>query len=159
MVDGNPSGMLEAALERPFNFGERPVPVPAEYRPTWRTPMVVLMVGACHGKRASWHQLHVLNWASRSIENQAAFERLRSGEARLEDAVVRYDPSLDRAIDLALFSGVLERRSGEALGLTARGSVALSQLQGLDVLVSEKDFLGRIAPVTQTFVDGLVPKR
>src|SRR5713226_9500909 len=106
MLDHAPSTLLTEVLERPFGFGERPVPTPAEYRPKWRTALVVLLVGACHGKRASWNQLHMLNWAARSKETRAAFERLRAGEARLEDAIVRYDPSLDRAIDLALFNGL-----------------------------------------------------
>jgi hypothetical protein len=159
MGDRGPSSLLAEALERPFAFGERPVPTPAEYRPTWRTALVVLLVGACRAKRASWHQLHILSWAARNKETRAAFKRVREGEARLEDAIVRYDPSLDRAIDLALFSGLLERRSGEVLGLTPRGLAVLGDLHSSDVLVAEREFLLAVAPVTQTFVDGLVPRR
>jgi hypothetical protein len=159
MTDPAPSALLERALARPFDFGERAVPTPAEYRPKWRTALVVLIVGACYGKRASWHQLHILSWASRSVRNQEAFKRLRAGEARLEDAIVRYDPSLDRAIDLALFSGLLERRSGEALGLTGRGIAVLEELKDVDALLPEKEFLIDVSPVTQAFVDGLVPRR
>lgn len=155
----HPSSLLERVLERPFEFHERPVPTPAEYRPKWRTALVVLLTGACHGRRASWHQLHVLSWASRSRANQAAFERLKAGQAQLGDTVVRYDPALDRAIDLSLFNGLLERRSGDVLGLAPRGLAALKELQDADVLMMEKDFLKRVAPVSQTFVDSLVPRR
>ena len=154
-----PTALLERVLERPFEFREQPVPTPAEYRPMWRTALVVLLVGACRGRRASWHQLHVLNWACRSRANQDAFERLKAGEARLGDAVVRYDPALDRAIDLALYDGLLERRSGDALGLAPRGLAALSELQSADVFIGEEEFLARVSPVTQTFVDSLVPRR
>ena len=154
----HPKDLINEVLDRPFEFGERAVPTPAEYRPQWRTAVVVLLIGACRGRRASWHQLHVLNWASRSQRNQAAFERLRAGEARLDDAVVRYDPALDAAIDLALFDGLLERRSGEVLGLSPRGLHVLNKLRDADILSAEKEFLNRVAPVTQTFVDGLVPR-
>src|SRR5437867_13446212 len=96
------SDLMARVLDRPFTFREQPVPTPAEYRPKWRTALLLLLIGSCHGRRARWYQLHVLNWAARHPANQHAFERLQSGEARLEDAIVRYDPSLDRAIDLAL---------------------------------------------------------
>jgi len=155
----NPSELLAQVLERPFQFRERPVPTPAEYRPKWRTALVVLLVGACYSRRASWHQLHVLNWACRSHANQAAFERFKVGEPRLDDAVVRYDPALDRAIDLALFDGLLERRSGDVLGLSSRGLTALNELQHANVLVGEKEFFARVSPVSQTLVDSLVPRR
>jgi hypothetical protein len=153
-----PTNLLLEAIDRPFSFIERAAPTPAEYRPQWRTALVVLLVGACYARRASWHQLHVLSWASRSAANQAAFERLRAGTARLDDAVVRYDPALDAAIDLALFDRLLERRSGEVLGLAPRGSAAREHLLKSEVFHDERAFLGRITPVTQSFVDGLIPR-
>jgi hypothetical protein len=155
---GGPTELLVEALERPFTFTERAVPTPAEYRPQWRTSLVVLLIGACWGKRASWHQLHVLNWASRSSANQAAFQRLRVGQPLLDDVVVRYDPALDAAIDLALYDNLLERRSGETLGLTARGTEVRKQLLANDVLEAEKSFLNQVSPVSQSFVDGLIPR-
>jgi hypothetical protein len=151
--------LLESALERPFGFREQPVPTPAEYRPKWRTALVVLLIDACYGRRASWHQLHVLNWASRSRTNQQAFERLKAGQAELGGAVVRYDPALDRAIDFALFDGLVERRSGEVLGLSPRGLATLVKLERLDVLAPEREFLDHVSPVSQRFVDSLVPRR
>lgn len=150
--------LLERVLERPFEFRERPVPTPAEYRPKWRAALIVLLLGACRGRRASWHQLHVLSWACRSHGNQKAFERLKAGEGQLGDVVVRYDPALDRAIDLALFDNLLERRSGDVLGLAPRGLGVLAELERTDVLIAEKDFLKRVTPVTQTFVDSLAAR-
>src|SRR5260370_9697826 len=151
------SELIERALERPFTFREQPVPTPAEYRPKWRIALIVVLIGSCYGRRASWHQLHVLNWASRSLANQAAFERLKNGRGRPDDAVVRYDPVLDRAIDLALFGKLIERRgSGDVFALSERGLLLLNEIHRHDVLSSEKAFLQRVAPVTQTFVDSLV---
>lgn len=153
------SHLLEDVLERPFEFHERPVPTPAEHRPKWRTALLVLVLGACHGRRASWHQLHVLSWACRSRANQEAFYRLASGHGELGEVVVRYDPALDRAIDLALHDGLLMRRSGEAFGLTGRAQQVLDWLQHGDVLTEEKEFLTRVRPVTQTLVDALISGR
>lgn len=150
---------VHQALDRPFDFREEPVPVPAEFRPKWRTALVVLLVAACHGRRSSWHQLHVLSWACRSKSNQDEFERVRAGNREPDDVVVRYDPALDRAIDLALFSGLLERRGGDVLALSPLGRVAVEQLEGSEVLVNEREFLVRVRPVSQTFVDSLVPRR
>jgi len=100
-----------------------------------------------------------VNWACRSLTNQQAFERLKAGEADLSDSVVRYDPALDRAIDLALFDGLVERRSGEVLGLSPRGLATVVKLETADVLVLEREFLNRVSPVSQKFVDSLVPRR
>ncbi len=149
--------LIARVLDRPFTFREQPVPTPAEYRPKWRVALIVVLIGSCYARRASWHQLHVLNWASRSSANQAAFERLKSGQGRPDDAIVRYDPVLDRAIDLALFAKLVERRgNGDVFALSERGSRLLDQLRRRDLLSAEKRFLERVAPVTQTLVDSLL---
>jgi hypothetical protein len=156
MPDHATSVLLEQALDRPFTFQERAVPMPAEYRPRWRTSLLVLLLGACHGARASWHQLHFLSWTSRSTANQEAFLRWKNGEPRLDDALIRYDPSLDRAIDLALFDGLIERRTGDVLALTAHGKQVLKELKHASVFEAEQQFLSGISPVTQGLVDSLM---
>jgi hypothetical protein len=153
---GNPD-LIERALDRPFTFHEQPVPTPAEFRPKWRVALIIVLIGACYRRRASWHQLHALNWASRSPANQEVFERLRNGLGRPDDAVVRYDPVLDRAIDLALFGKLIERRgNGDVFGLSQRGLHLLDDPQRRDVFSSERAFLQRVAPVTQVLVDSLL---
>lgn len=152
------SPLLERLLDAPFTFTERPVPTPAELRPQWRTTLVCLIVDACWGKRASWHQLHVLNWATRSPVTRATYERLHQLQARPDDVVVRYDPSLDRAIDLALGERFLERKGGDIVALTARGKGVVARLSGEDALVEEKRFLGQVRPVTQAFVEQLLAR-
>ena len=151
------SDLIARAMDRPFTFREQPVPTPAEFRPKWKTALIVVLMGACYGRRASWHQLQVLNWASRSAEGQRSFERLKSGRGRPDDVVVRYDPLLDRAIDLALFDKLIERRGrGDTFALTVRGARVIDVLRERDVLSSERAFLQRVSPVTQALVDSLL---
>ena len=154
-----PSELAKRVLDRPFTFHEQPVPIPAEYRTKWRVALLLLLLGACRGRRARWHQLHVLNWASRSTANEHAFERLKNGESRPEDAVVRYDPSLDRAIDFALFARLLERHGGDVLALSARGLNVLEALRAHNILSREKAFLSRVAPVSERLVDSLLARK
>lgn len=154
-----PSSLLERLLDAPFTFTVRPVPTPAELRPLWRAALVCELVDACWGKRASWHQLHVLNWAARSAATRAVYERLHQLQARPDDVVFRYDPSLDHAIDLALGERLLERRGGDVLALTDAGKALLNAIRGADLLTEERSFFERVRPVKQSFVEQLLARR
>lgn len=152
------SPLLSRLLDAPFTFTERPVPIPAELRPQWRITLVCLIVHACWGKRASWHQLHVMNWATRTAVTRATYERLHQLQAKPDDVVVRYDPSLDRAIDLAAGEGLLERRGGETLVLTQAGTRLVDLVSAGDALGEEREFLARVRPVKQGFVEQLLAR-
>jgi hypothetical protein len=80
-------------------------------------------------------------------------------QARPDDVVVRYDPSLDRAIDLALGNGLLMRRGGGILALTGTGKSFVELLGNSNVLKTERDFLSDVRPVKQAFVEQLLPGR
>jgi hypothetical protein len=120
--------------------------------------LVCLIVDACWGKRASWHQLHVMNWASRTPLARATYERLHQLQAKPDDVVVRYDPSLDAAIDLALGERLLERRGGETFALTDPGKEVVKSVSDNGALAEEREFLVRVRPVKQSFVEQLIAK-
>jgi len=92
---------LDAALDLPFLFRDRPASSPSDLRPIWRVPIVALLISHCRGERATHEQLHVLNWAVRSSEGAESLAAYLGGLIPPEHAVVRYDPALDRAAALA----------------------------------------------------------
>src|SRR4051794_40307362 len=103
-----PADSIGELLDQPFVFRDQPRPAPSDLRPVWRVPVVVLMVRACYRERATHEQLHVLNWALRSIESAEALALYLAGALAPERAVVRFDPALDRAVALAHGFGLLE---------------------------------------------------
>jgi hypothetical protein len=132
----------ELALDVPFTFARQPLPVPADMRGIWRAAAIVLMLTRCQGDSASLQVLQALNHAVRSEEGRAAFVRAVAGEPRPEDVLLRLDPTLDRALDLAIGQGWVERRDGRSVRLTDRGREFATVLsQAADLLEKEKEFL------------------
>lgn len=143
-------------LDAPFTFQKRPVALPGDLRPDWRLAVLVLILRrCCRNGQSTLRRLHVLNWAIRSARGREAFLRRLSGENYPDEVLVRYEPALNRAIDLARGLGLVTRISGNRVRLTLAGSRLADDVDELkDVLVEEKMFLARIrGQVTETFPD------
>jgi hypothetical protein len=145
---------LSALLEVPFSFKRRPPAIPGDLRPIWRISALVLILEKCRGQRASLRQLHVMNWAIRTGQNRRTFLKAVEGHHDLEHPIVRFEPSLNRAIDFAIGEGLAER-SGDRILLSDKGkqfATALNRAE--DLLVSEKAFLRQIeGKITQQVID------
>lgn len=162
----------EAILDARVTFRVRPIPVPCTLRPVFRIAVLSLLMSHCHGDQATLLQLHVLNWAIRNTENRRRFLAYLAGEIRPDDVVVRFDPTLSRAVDFALAEGLLsipDRDPSQSdvpqrmpVMLTAKGKDFVATLNGKDfsdVLVTEKTFLRSLGrKLTQTQIDSLFPK-
>lgn len=134
-----------------MTFTVRPAPLPARLRPARRTALVLLYLNKCRGQRATQLQLHALDTA---VEDAAAREAL-SGHLRGLgiDPIIRYDPALLRAVDLAVGFGYARWERGDRLLLTDIGRDALDALLSQDVLSAEKAALAAIpGRLTQTAV-------
>lgn len=162
---------LERALDVPFTFKRRPVPLPGDMRPVWRLHVVVMLLEQCWGGKATHQQLHVLNWAIRTEETRAGFLQFVHGHRSPNQIIVRYDPSLNRAVDFAFAEGIVShheespdlvgedttRGSNYRIMLTKKGRELLAAVRGMkDCLVVEKKFLSAIGrKVTQQQVESL----
>jgi hypothetical protein len=151
---------LERALDRPFTFKMRPTPLACDLRPEWRLHVLVLLVDHCWGGKASIKQLHVLDWAIRTQETRGAFLQFIHGEQAPNQTIVRYDPSLNRAVDFAFADGLLtnreeqpelfseteKRQSGPyRVSLAKKGRELVNRLkQEEDIFVGEKQFIKSI---------------
>jgi len=155
-------------LTVPFVFRTRPSSLPADYRPSRRVALLLIIVNRCHGSRATLEQLHVLDWACRSVESRQLFlSCLRRGRGP-DLPCVRFDPTLNRAIEWACGddllgatnwsmpkSGVATAKLGEyRVWLTPRGESAVQIIASLpDCLVDEKQLLETTGQkITQEFV-------
>lgn len=135
--------------------------------------VLMLILNQCRGARASIEQLHVLNWAIRTEDTRQHFLQFLEGRRTPNQVIVRYDPSLSRAIDFAFAERLVirEEQPGELfeaddkrkkaspyrIVLGERGRAMLARIQQMDdVLTVEKAFLKAIGKkVTQDQVAAL----
>jgi len=153
------AGTLDQIFDRPFVFRDQPVPTNADSRAIWRLPVLLLLVRACRGGKATPEQLHVLNWAVRSAENAGTLKAFLGGQIRPDDAVVRFEPALERAVALARGFGLLTWE-GRYWKLTRRGEDLLGVIDDAeDTLRAEKEMLRDIGtPFTQAAVQRLLSR-
>ena len=145
-------------LDAPFIFSRRPVDVPADLRPSWRIGLLILLLkNCCREGRARFTQLHVLNWGVRSEENRQALENALNGSVGVDSLLVRIEPSLNRAVDLAIGEGLVGKRSGDQIELRDSGRSLADEIERDATLYrTEKEFMQRIRKrVTSKFIDEL----
>ena len=133
---------LGELLDTEFEFNDRPTPVPADIRAEWRVPLLLLIVKSCWGGRAPLHQVQALAWAAIFEENRPDFIRAYRGESDPAALLIRYDPAVIRAINLAVGLGLLSWHSRNRLTLTGEGETTLDRVLTNDgVLADERAFL------------------
>lgn len=148
---------LDRLLDRPFVFQERPGPAGGDLRAVWRLPVLLMLVRACRGEKATPEQLHVLNWAVRSSESAESLAAFLDGKVRPEEAIVRFEPALDRAVALARGFELLAWNDRYWV-LTERGRDLLHKVDGqAETLLMEKALLKQLpGPLTQAAVKKLL---
>ena len=129
-------------LNTEFVFRQRPEAIPGDLRPLWRIGLVLLMLHmASRGGKSSFGKLHVLNWALRSQEGRKALLDILERRLSPNTVIVRIEPSLNRAVDLAHGEGLVKRNNG-GIELTSQGRTEAKKiLEQEDIYLQEKDFL------------------
>ncbi len=154
----------QAILESPCIFTKRPAAIHPDLRPLRRVVILLLLIDACRASVANLEQLHVLDWAIRNAESRQRLLEFLLGIRAPEAAIVRFDPSLDRAVCLAvgadLVSVAQKSRNGKGLpdfriSITPQGRKALDGLAP-DTLPIERAFLRSLPNrLTQSDVSAL----
>lgn len=102
-------------------------------------------------------KIHVLNWAMKAQRNRVRFRDYCSGLARPDDVIVRFEPSLDRAVAFAVAEGLVQLEDGRKLSITDRGRRLVTEIEKADILGNEKAFLDEVrTKVTETRIESLL---
>ena len=131
-------------LDAPLNFTTRADPVSPDFRPERRVAVCLLIVEKSRAGRASWKAMHVLSWALQSPMRAKMLSNLKSGTDLFDTPVVRFEPALDRALDLALGLGFLTRDGVGAFELTDAGRGVLAEVREAGVLEREMTALAAV---------------
>jgi hypothetical protein len=124
-------------LDAPMNFTARADPISPDFRPERRVAVCMLIVDKSRAGKASWKAMHVLSWALQSPKRVEMLTNLKNGTNLLDMPVVRFEPALDRALDLALGLGFLTRDGLGPFELTDVGREALAEVREAGVLERE----------------------
>ena len=130
-------------LDGPITFARLADPIPAQFRPERRIALCLLLIDKSWGARAGWKALHVLNWAVQQAAHIDVLRGLRNPASTLDRPIVRFEPALDRALDLGVGLGFIERR-GLNYELSDEGRHALQQIQDSGAFRVEIDALRQI---------------
>ena len=135
----------------PYSFQQRPIPITADLRIGWRVGLILLFLHVCcQGEKASLSQLHVFNWAILSRKGRTILQKIIAKELLPEAAIVRVDPSINRAIDYAFAENFIEfeRKRNELksdIQLAPKGkSLAIAIKNERDIFRVEKEFMNAI---------------
>ena len=153
---------LSAALGSTISFRQRPTPLAPEFRTTWRLVQLLYLLSACcRGGKSSFRRLHVLNWAARSERNRAVLVRALRGQLQPHSLLVRVEPSLNRAVDLAAGEGLVTTLDGARIEITDRGRVVVKEALALeDCLITERAFVRDVGMrVTEKWVNETLTSR
>lgn len=131
-------------LDAPMNFTARADPISPDFRPERRVAVCMLIVDKSRAGKASWKAMHVLSWALQSPKRVEMLTNLKNGTDLLDTPVVRFEPALDRALDLALGLGFLRRDGVGPFELTDVGRVALEEVRQAGVLEREVEALAAV---------------
>ena len=111
----------------------------------------------CRSGRTSLTRLHVLSWGIRTKESRDAILSLIDGTLSPDSLVVRFEPSLNRAVDFAIGEELIRRSGGTKIELTPKGRALAEDLASADAAyMIEKGFMDTIRQgVTETLVNGM----
>ena len=142
-----------------FVFTDRGTPIPADRRPLWRIGLVAFLLAECsRGQKSSLVRLHVLDWATRSLESRT--QLLAFLEDHHQTVIIRYDPSLLRAIRLGVAEGVFAI-DGKNVKLISNGVLFAKEIANdMDIFSQERGFLTRLGKrLTEGLVGQLIPQQ
>ena len=119
-------------------FAGRARSMPTGLRRAWRLPLILELVDSCRSHEATELQIHLL---SRLLLRSATRERLQlvvDNGLSVDNAIVRFEPALQRGLDLLVGSGHLERTSTGRFRTTTAGRKVLAEIRDTDAFAEER---------------------
>lgn len=139
-------------------FRQSGTPVEPELRPLWRISLIALiLLKLSSGNKAGVKKIQILS------SLVSSHEKRRNYFSELQDLFstvnVRFDPLVDRAIDIGLGEGVFELEPSKSVKLSATGlAFAKSIDSDTEVFAKEKEFMQRFSKsfFTDAIIDNII---
>ena len=138
--------MKEAPLKyTDIVFDAKPDAVPYNYRISYKVTQLCLIMRLCgRGDVCSLIKLHMISFALISHDNMRKLVAFVDGTGRAP--IVRFDPSINRALTYAIGYGLIEQQQNAKYKLTDRGKQLAEQIKTVgDLMVIEIHDLNLLA--------------
>ena len=128
---------------RKISFTQRPIPIPADYRPMYKIALLVLILRlVCRGESSSLLKLHLFSWALTSEKNSSKLKEYVTSNFKSDFSVWGIEPALNRALQLAIAENICEVVNGKNYKLTEKGNKFYDMINAdTEVLEKEKGLL------------------
>lgn len=126
-------------------FNERPDAVPYNYRISYKIAQIVLILFKCGGRSScSLVKISIIAMSLYTPNNQEVLIRLINNEATIP--IIRLDPSINRALLIAIADALVVQMKNEKFGLTPKGKLLANKiLNDPELMKDEKKFLDKIS--------------
>lgn len=146
---------------RKITFEQKPIPLPAEYRPMYQISIIVLVLkNCCRGYTSSLQKLHFFSWCLYSESNMKKLMWIVENGFSVRIPHWTIDPALNRALNYAVADGFCNLTSNKKYKLTNKGLLFVDKIEEeKDLFSVEKTFLNQIGgQITDDIVDKLTIK-
>lgn len=123
-----------------IKFNYRGASVDAELRPLWRISLLALILyKLCSGNKANLKKIQVLYALVSSDKKRVAY---RKGLLSCENSNIRFDPLVDRAIDIGIGEKLFVIDDAKSIKLTSKGVNFAKKIDvDTNLFILESDFI------------------
>lgn len=131
---------------RKLSFTQRPIPIPADYRPMYKIGLIVLILRlVCRAETSNLLKLHLFSWALNSEKNQLKLREYVTSNFTSDFSVWGIEPALNRALQFAIAENICEVVGGKNYKLTEKGFRFYEMISAdSELFDTEKSFLNFI---------------
>ena len=137
-------------------FDAKASAVPYNYRISYKIALICAIIGKCCGKKGcSALKLQMINASTTSKKAKEELFNLIDNPFITETTIIRFDPAISRAINLAMADGVIFRQSNGLYRLKDKGKALLNAIYKDDeTLAVEKQLLSELSNrLTEDIID------
>lgn len=124
-------------IQNDIIFTERAAAVPYNYRISYKVSLICMIIGKCCGKSGcSAIKLQMINAATMSNKAKKELFEIISNPFIVETTLIRFDPAIIRAINLALIEGLIYRQSNRLYRLKDVGKGLVERIYKDDSIMT-----------------------
>lgn len=129
-----------------LSFSQKPIPIPADYRPMYKIALIILILRlCCRAETSTLLKLHLFSWALTSEKNLIKLREYVTSNFQTDFSVWGIEPALNRALQLAIAENICEVVNGKNYKLTEKGFKFYEMINAdNDLFDKEKTFLNFI---------------
>lgn len=115
-------------------FDAKPDAIPFNYRISYKVSLICMIIKVCCGRRGcSLVKMHMIATAVSDREYEEKLKRYLQTQI-LGTFVIRFEPSLNRALEYALADGFIAQQVNGTYKLIDRGKVLVKEIQNDDTI-------------------------